>query len=102
MEGKHLQESAWKRDDKFVGGSLDKTILDIDPVCHELILGSDNLFVRQPELDETQSETSPPLKDVLAVLERGFSVEYYGIACRSLQCSAHQSHDTESVQTLEY
>ena len=40
----HLQESTWKCDDEFVG-SLDETILDIDPVCHELILGSDDSLV---------------------------------------------------------
>jgi hypothetical protein len=34
----YLQESAWKCDDKFVG-SFDETILDINPVCRELILG---------------------------------------------------------------
>jgi hypothetical protein len=70
VEARHLQESAWKCDDKFVG-SLDETVLDTDSVCHELILGSDKLS-GQPELDETQSETSPPLKNVLAVLETGF------------------------------
>ena len=66
---RYLQESTRKCDDEFVG-SFDEVVFDIHPVCYELILGSDGVWLSWMR----RRANGSLLNNVLAILGRENSV----------------------------